>query len=151
MLTLIDRAMAGLWVGAALTGAAAVTIAQGVLDPTAITIERIVGGGVLAGAAILIVRWSRQTGADAREGLQATIESTKTTLDQTVTILQAEREAWQTERNAIREERETLRRELMETRTHLIEERNLRISLERAGVTDRRNHDETPTSGDTTA
>lgn len=145
---LIERALTGMWVGVALAGAGAVTIAQGVLDPTAVTIERILGGGVLITAAVLIVRWSRQAGADASASLQAALNATQTTLDQTISILEAERQAWQTERQAVRTEREVIRRELMETRTLLIEERNLRISLERAGLVDRRTNGETPSPDD---
>lgn len=145
---LVERSIATLAVGLTSFGAGLVTIAQGVLDPTAITLERIIGGGILMSVAVVIVFWSRQMGREMRATLTAALEKTQETLDQQMTILEAERTHWSVERAAIRDERDTLRQELMETHALLREERALRISLERAGIADRRNGED-PRPADT--
>lgn len=145
----LDRAVAAAWVGMISFGAGMTTIAQGVLTPDASTVERWVGGGTLVAVAILIVHWSRQMGKDIRETLTTSLTKVQATLDQTIEILDKERDAWGSERASLADERAQLRQELVEVYAHLKEERNLRISLERAGVTERRTDgDARPPEGD---
>ena len=126
----LQRSLTLALIGVGILGSAAVTIGQGVLDPEAITFERIVGGGFLGLVAVLIVRWSYRMVGVAKE------------------MFEAERQAWREDREVLRDERDQLRQELLETHALLREERNLRISLERAGITDRRSNGENTSDGD---
>lgn len=119
-MALVDRVLVAALAGVGTLGMAVVTIAQGVLDPTALTIERFVGGGVLLVAAWFITRWAWRLVQEMRG------------------MLDAERAAWQRDRLLLVEERDKLRKELIETHGLLRDERSLRISLERAGLIDRR-------------
>lgn len=125
--------------------AGVVVVAQGVLHPEALTWERFAGGSILIVAAVLIVRWTFKLIKEVREGAKedrdAWAEDRRALTTQLTTerqVLTQEREAWTTERRDILAQLESSRLLIAEQSAVLERERELRMSLERLGVTDRR-------------
>jgi hypothetical protein len=134
---------------ATLMGAGVVVVAQGVLDPQAVTWERLVGGSVLVLAAVFIARYSlvyiREIRTGAKEDREAWAKDRGLLSGQLIqmnVLLAAERDAWAAERADILHQLEKSRDLLTDMAAQLERERDLRVSLERSGLTDRRSHDE---------
>lgn len=125
--------------------AGVVVVAQGVLDPQALTWERFAGGSVLILAAALIVRWTFKLIKEVREGAkedrEAWADDRKALSEQLSNerqVLTKEREAWAAERRDILAQLESSRVLIAEQSAVLERERELRMSLERLGMHDRR-------------
>ncbi len=107
----MDRVIRTFALAAGAFGAGAVVVAQGVLDPMADTVERVIGGAFLLIVGTVGFRWAFQL------------------------------------IKAVREDNHELRAQLNEVRDRLGDmtqkyesERELRMSLEEAGLVDRRRH-----------
>lgn len=98
---------------ASLFGAGAVVLGQAVFDTFADPVERIVGGSVLFGAAILIVRWTFKLLTEARAQAQA-------------------------DREAFLQREAQLIDQIAALNAQLLTERQARMSLEAMGYEDRR-------------
>lgn len=60
--------------GTSFLGAGLAIIAQSILDPSADVVERLIGGSIIGGASILVIRWVRQTAKDAASSSQLIID-----------------------------------------------------------------------------
>ena len=110
---IVDRVIPAFATAGTLVGMGAVVIAQAVIDPVATIVDRVVGGSLLLVAAILIVRWTFRMWADTREALRE-------------------------DRNAALEREQVYLKQINELSHQLTAERQLRIGLERSGLTERR-------------
>lgn len=121
---MIDRVLVGIATAGTIMGMALVTVGQAIIDPTATAIERYAGGGILLVAAVLIVKWTFnlitvvRDNADADRGTSLARE--KMLLDQVANLVG----------------------QVSTMNAQLATERALRVSLERAGVQDRRHPDD---------
>lgn len=109
----LDRIIPGFALAATFTGMGFVMLGQAVFDPFAVAAERIIGGSILIVAATLIVRWTFKLWTDTRDALRE-------------------------DREAAAERERLLIQQIAELNRQLVAERQLRISLEAAGVVDRR-------------
>lgn len=113
----IDRVLPALGLAATLVGMAGTMLAQAVFDPFAAAAERIIGGSIIMVAAILIVRWTFRLWQETRETAAA-------------------------DREAAMERERLYLQQISDLNNQLIAERQLRISLERVGLIDRREPDD---------
>lgn len=145
----MDRVVVGLTTAASMMGAGVVVIGQSIFDPEAVTWERVVGGSVLIFAAIFIARYSityiREIRNGANEDRKAWADDRKALTEQLTAanqLLGDEREAWAKERSDILEQLDASRLLIAELSAALEREKDLRASLERAGIADRRTRDD---------
>lgn len=141
----MERVVVAIATASSLMAAGVVVVAQGVLDPQALTWERFAGGSVLIVAAALIVRWTFKLIREVREGAKEDREAwaaDRKALSEQLTnerqVLAQEREAWSEERRDILAQLDSARVLVAEQAAVLERERELRLSLERLGVHDRR-------------
>lgn len=141
----MERLIITVGTAASMVSAAVIVVAQGILDPTAETWERYVGGSILVVAAVLIVRWSFrmirtiQEVNSAERGQWAEDRTAMLTqLEALNQMIAGERVAWADERRAILEQLDAARAHVADLSANLARERDLRVTLERAGVADRR-------------
>lgn len=114
---LLDRIFPALATAGTLVGASTVMLAQATFTPNAGLAERIGGASLLLTAAVLIVRW-------------------------TYRMWQETREAAKEDRDAALERERLLLEQITELNAQLNAERQLRLSLEQQGLSNRR-HDPT--------
>ena len=119
---ILSRVVPGVATASLLIGSAIVTLAQGVFNPTAEAVERTVGGVTLVVAAYLIVRWTFRLLQEARE--QAA----------------EDRDAALKREELLLAQLATTAEQLAEVNAQLVRERELRLSLEKRGLTDRRDN-----------
>lgn len=116
----VERVLLAVATAATLIGAAIWNLGQSVLDPSAELIERILSAGGIITAAWLVVRWSLRLISEIRETARLDREGA------------LEREA------LLVKQLELTVGQLAETQGQLAAERTLRISLEHAGLPQRR-------------
>lgn len=116
----LERVIPGIGTAATFIGAYLVIVGQGIFDPVATSIERYVGGSLILAAAYLIVRWTR------------------TFLKDIQLIRQQEQTAAQEREQLLVDQLQKAYDQTAELNAQLTAERQLRLSLEQAGVVDRR-------------
>ena len=113
----MPRLLPGLATAGTLMGMAIVVVGQAVLDPFADTVQRLIGGSILLVAAVLVVRWTLHLWSDTRDALRE-------------------------DRVAALEREQMYLEQINVLNRQLTAERQLRVSLERAGLIDRRHTDD---------
>lgn len=128
---MIDRVLVGIATAGTIMGMALVTVGQAIIDPAASAIERYAGGSILLVAAILIVKWTFNLITVVRDNADA---DRKANLERSRQDHAASLEREQMLHGQVA----TLVEQLSELNAQLATERALRVSLERAGIQDRR-------------
>ena len=145
MIAGMERLVITVGTAASMIAVAGVVVAQGILDPAAETWERYVGGSILVVAAVLIVRWSfrmirtiQEVNSEERGQWGKDREAMVVQLEALTTMIAGERLAWADERKAILDQLDKARSHVAELSASLTRERDLRATLEKAGIADRR-------------
>lgn len=122
-----DRILPGLTTAATLIGASVTVLAQSLFDPTAQIAEKVVGGSILFAVGWMVVRWTfkliGEVRAIAAEDRSAAVEREKIAAERERLLLAQLQK--QNEVNA-------------ELHAQLTTERQMRVSLERAGLIEHR-------------
>lgn len=126
-----DRVLVGLASAGTVMGMAIMTFGQAIIDPSATAVERYVGGGILLAVAVIIVRWTFNLIVIVRDNAEADRKAAleKSRQDHAAAL---ERESM------LLNQMEQMARQLAESNQALTTERSLRMSLEKAGIHDRR-------------
>ena len=129
---MIERIFGGLVVSIGLLGSGGVVLAQALFDPDSAGIERLLGGSLVVGASVWVMRIVRKVSAEERQIRNDQLTDLRTQVETMRRTHREDRESWAVDRESWKNERHDLRNRLTRCDAR-------RIKLERmmmeAGIT----------------
>lgn len=109
---MIERIFGGLVVSIGLLGSGGVVLAQALFDPDSAGIERLLGGSLVVGASVWVMRIVRKVSAEERQIRNEQLTDLRSQVEQMRKTHREDRESWAVDRESWKTERHALRNQL---------------------------------------